>query len=358
MRMNRMTVIVSLLIILVFICFIILPPSKGRIPVLTDENGNIIDGSISEKCYVQIDGCNIGMIILSKDINNPVLLVCGGGPGIPEYLLENSYPSNLCEKFTVCFWDYRGTGLSYYSELLANEMTTKRYILDTVEITKYLQNRFSKEKIYIMGHSFGTYVAINTVSQYPDYYDAYIAMSQICNQKESEYMAYDYMKEQYILQNNRKMVKKFEECPIRESDEMYSKYFSSSLRDTSMHDLGVGTCRDMDSVITGIFFPSLRCRAYTPKERVNIWRGKSDSMNFPVVNDATHFNVFDEVTSLKLPIYFFAGKYDYTCNYDLQYEYYENIDAPVKKFFAFENSAHSPIFEEPGKAAECFDMIE
>ena len=47
-------------------------------------------------------------------------------------------------------------------------------------------------------------------------------------------------------------MEKFENYPIRESDEMYTKYFSSSLRDTAMHELGVGTTRDMDSVITGI----------------------------------------------------------------------------------------------------------
>lgn len=138
---------------------------------------------------------------------------------------------------------------------------------------------------------------------------------------------------------------------------MYTKYFSSSLRDTAMHELGVGTTRDMDSVITGIFFPSLRCKAYTWQERINLWRGKGLSAQFPVVNDSTHFNAFNEVPSLQIPIYFFAGKYDYTCCFDLQYEYYEQIDAPIKEFYVFENSAHSPIFEEPEEAAKLFEEI-
>lgn len=121
-------------------------------------------------------------------------------------------------------------------------------------------------------------------------------------------------------------VEKFEECPIRESEEMYNKYFSSSLRDTAMQELGVGTTRDMDSVITGIFFPGLRCKAYTWQERINIWRGKGSSTQFPVAKDSTHFNAFSEVPSLRVPIFFFAGKYDYTCSFGLQYEYYEQID--------------------------------
>ena len=165
------------------------------------------------------------------------------------------------------------------------------------------------------------------------------------------------MKAQYEQLGNTKMVEKFENCPIRESDEMYAKYFSSSLRDKAMHELGVGTTRDMDSVITGVFFPSLRCKAYTWQEKINIWKGKGLSAQFPVVKDSTHFNAFSEVSSLQIPIYFFAGKYDYTCSYDLQYEYYEQINAPIKEFYAFNNSAHSPIFEEPEAASKLVEEI-
>lgn len=56
--------------------------------------------------------------------------------------------------------------------------------------------------------------------------------------------------------------------------EIYYAYFNAVLRDSSMHELGVGTARDMKSVITGLFLPSLRCRAYSPMERIRIWQGK------------------------------------------------------------------------------------
>lgn len=348
------TVVVAVMLLAVMIVF---PPSRGKLPQFYDENGEIIKNSISEKCYLEVDDGKLGMIILATDISNPVLLICGGGPGIPEYLLEDMHPSRLVDKFVVCYLEYRGTGLSYSSDIKAEDMTTERYISDVVAVTDYLSERFGQEKIYIMGHSFGTYIAIKTVQQYPDDYNAYIAMAQNCNQTESEYLAYDYMKEQYEQLGNTKMAEKFAECPIRESEEMYNKYFSSFLRDTAMHELGVGTTRNMDSVIIGIFFPSLRCKAYTWQERINIWRGKAFSRHFPVVEDSTHFNAFNEVTSLQVPTYFFAGKYDYTCSYALQYEYYEHIESPIKKFYVFENSAHSPIFEEPEKALELIEEI-
>ena len=359
MRKKKVKVLFVLLIILAILggmVYIIFPPSRGHIPALTDENGNRLEGSIAEKCYVDIDGCNIGMVILSENDDNPVLLVCGGGPGIPEYLLEYMYPSVLPQFFTVCYFDYRGTGLSFDKSIRANDITTERYLDDVQAITDYLCDRFAQEKVYIMGHSFGSYIALNTVKNHPEKYEAYLAMSQCTNQIESEYIGYDYMRAQYEQMNNIKMVNKFDNCPIRQSDEMYDKYFSSSLRDKAMHELGVGTTRDMDSVITGIFLPSLRCKSYTWKERIDLWRGKVLSKDFKGVK-STSFNAWEEVTSIQVPIYFFAGKYDYTCNFELQKEYYEYIIAPAKEFYVFDSSAHSPIYEERETAADILGMI-
>lgn len=113
----------------------------------------------------------------------------------------------------------------------------------------------------------------------------------------------------------------------------------------------------MSSVISGIFLPSLRCKDYTWKERINIWKGKIVSMQFPVVEDSMQFNVFEEVPSLEIPIYFFAGQFDYTCCYSLQKEYFEQIDAPEKRFYSFADSAHSPILEEPEEAKENLQEI-
>ena len=58
------------------------------------------------------------------------------------------------------------------------------------------------------------------------------------------------------------------------------------------------------------------------------------------------------MTGFELPVYFLDGIYDYTCNYSLAKDYFDRIHAPVKGFYNFANSAHSPIFEEPGKVVQ------
>jgi len=57
----------------------------------------------------------------------------------------------------------------------------------------------------------------------------------------------------------------------------------------------------------------------------------------------------EQVTELDVPGYFFHGVYDYTCNHSLAKSYFEKLKAPVKRFYTFERSAHSPTFEEPAK---------
>jgi pimeloyl-ACP methyl ester carboxylesterase len=56
------------------------------------------------------------------------------------------------------------------------------------------------------------------------------------------------------------------------------------------------------------------------------------------------------VTELAIPVYFLHGQYDYTCAYPLAGAYFDQLQAPLKGFYTFKYSAHSPLFEEPEKA--------
>lgn len=328
----------------------ILPPSRGIIKPLMDEEGHVIDDSIAEKIIISIQGVNQGMIIKGKHKDLPVLLLLHGGPGLSDYFLSTLYPTGLEEHFIVCYWDQRGTGLSYFPELDPKTMTKEQFILDALEVTRYLKDRFGQEKIYLMGHSWGTYLGLKLASDYPEYYHAYLAMSQIVNQIESERDAYQYMLNQFKDSNQSKMVETLEKYEVFESRYELNKYRMSMDRDKAMHSLGLGTMHEMTSVVSGLFFPSLRNKDYTMEERIRIWRGKAFSRDTNLLFSIDSFDARVDIPTLSIPIYFFAGVYDYTTTYALQYDYYEHVIAPKKMFFSFENSAHSPIFEEPSLA--------
>jgi pimeloyl-ACP methyl ester carboxylesterase len=201
-----------------------------------------------------------------------------------------------------------------------------------------------------MGHSWGSYIGIQAAVQAPGLYYAYIGMGQITYQLQSEQLAYEYALTQYRNSGNLRMTRKLEAAPPTMTVPLPAAY--DALRDAYMHSLGIGTIRKMTSVVSGIFLPSWQFREYTLTEKVNLWRGKvySRSRDFSLWDTMQATDLTLQVTELVIPVYFFHGKYDYTCAYPLARTYLEELKAPLKGFYTFENSAHSPIFEEPEKA--------
>jgi pimeloyl-ACP methyl ester carboxylesterase len=342
-----MLTIISILLacVLILVGLLQLWSYPGKPRPFVDENGNPLAGSISEKVFVNINGVEQGMFIKSKDATHPVLLYLHGG--MPDYFLTQRYPTGLEDYFTVVWWEQRGSGISYSADIPPETMTLEQMISDTLEVTNYLRHRFGQEKIYLMGHSGGTFIGIQAAARASELYYAYIGVAQMSNQLKSERLAYEYMLEQFKENGNIKMVRKFEEAPVTITDGTPDAYLA--LRDEAMHSLGIGTTHDMNSVITGVFLPSLTSREYTLGEKVNMWRGKANSGVAPLWDDFLATDLSKEVTELSIPVYFFEGIYDYTCSYTLAKEYFDQLKAPIKGFYTFEQSAHSPLFEEPEK---------
>ena len=341
-----MLTISAVLLVCVFILVgVLLACSPGKPEPFMDENGSPLAGSISEKVFVNINGVEQGMFIMSKDATHPVLLYLHGG--MPDYFLTQKYPTGLEDYFTVVWWEQRGSGLSYSTDIPPETMTVEQLISDTLAVTNYLRHRFGQEKIYLMGHSGGTFIGIQAAARAPELYYAYIGVAQMSYQLKSERLAYEYMLQQFQENGNLEMVRKLEAAPVTMTGGIPDAYLA--LRDKAMHSLGIGTTHDMNSVITGIFFPSLTFRGYTLLEKVNMWRGKSQSGVSPFWDEMIATDLTIKVPELEIPVYFFGGIYDYTCSYTLAKDYLEKLQAPMKGFYTFEQSAHSPLFEEPEK---------
>jgi pimeloyl-ACP methyl ester carboxylesterase len=328
---------------LLMLTLILLAYSPGKIKQYIDDNGKTVPRSISEKIYVNINGTKQGMIIKSKDSTNPVLLYLHGG--LPDYFLTRKYPTGLENYFTMVWWERRGSGLSYNADIAIETITLEQLLSDTKEVTNYLRKRFGQEKIYLMGRSGGTFIGIQAAAQTPELYHAYIAVAQMTDQLKSERLAYEYMLAQFKEKGNKKMVHKLESAPVTAADGTPHTYLS--LRDKAMHSLGIGTTHNMKSIITGMFLPSLTCREYTLREKINLWRAKARSGVSVLWDTILATDLSKQVPEINIPIYFFHGIYDYTVSYPLAKNYFEQIKAPIKGFYTFNNSAHSPIFEEP-----------
>jgi len=322
--------------------------SPGKATPLLDDAGQPIPGSISEKASITINGLEQGMFIKGRDARNPVLLYLHGG--MPDYFLTQRYPTGLEEYFTVVWWEQRGSGLSYRPGMPRESVNVEQLISDALSLTDSLRRRFGQDKIYLMGHSGGTFIGIQVAARAPEKYHAYIAMEQMSHQLRSEQLAYQYMLTRFRETGDTRMAKKLEQAPVGDTIPLPAAY-QRSLRDVAMHKLGVGTTHDMRSIVTGLILESFRNREYTLGEKINLWRGKFFSRS-RLWTTQLSTDLSQRVTRLQIPIYFFHGRYDYTVSYPLARAYFERLDAPLKRFYTFERSAHSPLFEEPDRMRE------
>lgn len=290
-----MMIYVMLLISGIFITLLVYLAivSPGKPKAFRDEDGKILKESISEKTFVQIGGVRQGMFIQSKDSTNLVLLYLHGG--IPDYFLTKNYPTGLEDFFTVVYWDQRWAGLSYQSKPSLESMSLEQLIQDTKEVTTYLRKRFGQDKIYIMGRSGGTFIGMHVAASFPELYHAYIGIAQMSDQFNSERMAYEFMLKEYKSAGNNRMVRKLEASPL--TTEIPIRYLK--LRDKAMHGIGVGTTREMRSIITGVFFPSIACRDYTFSEKINLWRSKAQAGVHPLWETILETDLVKQVPELK-----------------------------------------------------------
>jgi pimeloyl-ACP methyl ester carboxylesterase len=342
-----LSIIAGLFVLVLVPVGVLLFMSPGTPKPFLDDGGRPLAGSISEKSKVNINGVEQGMFIKGKNICNPVLLYLHGG--MPDYFLTERYPTGLDEDFTVVWWEQRGSGISYDATAPLASVNSEQLVSDAVAVTNYLRLRFGRDKIYLMGHSGGTFIGIQTAAQAPELYHAYLGVAQMSNQFESEKLAYKFMLQQFTVGGNTKMVQRLEEAPVGGAAPLPDAYLK--VRDVAMHQLGVGTMHGMKSIVTGLLFPSLRNREYTLREKIGLWRGKIFSGD-GLWNAQLSTDLATKVTRLEIPAYFFHGVYDYTVSYPLAKSYCQLLVAPVKGFYTFKHSAHSPLFEEPGRMRE------
>lgn len=341
--MVRRIMLISLLVIMIIINFALILlliwaiMSPGTIRKYKGNN------SLSEKKVITINGEKNGFFINSLDTNNPVLLLVSSGPGTDDYFLTEKYKNmRIEEHFTIVYWDYRGMGIAYNKNIDKNNITMDNLVNDTHEVTKYLKERFSKDKIYIMGFSGGTKIALNAVNKYPTDYYAYIGMAQVVtNSYENDTLMYNFMKKVFDSKNKQSKLKELESV-VDHIDSNYVKCNNWGKFVLLVHDAGGGTILNK-SEKNSITLPIIFSKCYTIKEKFNYIKGLKLYKKIELEKGEYDYRL--SIPKLDIPTYFISGEYDYNCPWKLVEDYLNKIDSPKKKFYKISNSAHSPLWE-------------
>jgi len=120
-----------------------------------------ITSSDNKKSVASLEQIELGnlkqyVLIRSEDINNPILLFIHGGPGMPLMYLSHTFQRPLENKFTVVQWDQRGAGKSYDPTIPVNTINVEQYLSDAIQLINTLSKRYHQQKIFLVGHSWGT----------------------------------------------------------------------------------------------------------------------------------------------------------------------------------------------------------
>jgi pimeloyl-ACP methyl ester carboxylesterase len=233
-------------------------------------------------------------------------------------------------------------------------MILKEMVEDTREVTEYLKSRFNQDKIYLIGHSWGTYLGVKTIEKYPENYLAYIGIGQLSNQAESERLAYEYMLQHAKDINDKKVIEKLERYdPYADNFPQYD--YLLKVRTGILNKYGIGHLHE-GLTFQDILKTFFAFKGYTLTEKINWFIGADFSMIylFPVI---LQDNLFESSVKFEIPFYIIQGVYDYQVSYILAANYFDILEAPIKGFFTFDNSAHSPNMEEPEKFIQILRSI-
>ncbi len=316
--------------------------NRGKTPIFKDEHNKPIENSIAEIKVIKLGECNQTLIIRGKDKTKPVLLFLHGGPGGPEApVFQKVYPQ-LEEEFVVVHWEQRGTGKSYSNRIPAASMTLAQFTKDAHELTKYLKDRFSKEKIYLMGHSWGTVLGMNVIFHYPNNYIAYFGVGQVGNQKDSEKETYKWMISQAQKRGHNNVIRRLKELEGLEFKT--AKEWVHYLLKTRSYSIKYGgTFRKF--TLFQFIITMLLAKEYTLFEKFNVYLGLYFSLNLMVM-EFLEFNIVEKITKVKVPTYFFHGVHDYDTTLTEAKKYIDKLDAPKKEMFVFNHSSHQPFWAE------------
>ena len=160
----KFTTIIAIVFIFVLIIELFIPTWTPRIKG---------DNSISELRKVEINGANIEMMIRGNSKGNSVVIFVHGGPCCSEIPYARKYQSALEENFTIVHYDQRGSGKSYEFGKDYSDVTASVHVDDLTAFTQYILTYLHKEKVILIGHSYGTYIATMAASRHPEMYLAY-----------------------------------------------------------------------------------------------------------------------------------------------------------------------------------------
>ncbi|HJR72084.1 MAG TPA: alpha/beta hydrolase [Luteimonas sp.] len=300
---------------------------------------------------VELGGLAQTINIRGHHRGNPVLLVLHGGPGLAMMPVAHQYLRPLEEFFTVVQWDQRGAGRTYAANdpaKVAPTMTVDRMVGDAEELTVYLRKRFAKDKIVLLGHSWGTMLGAKLAQKHPDWFYAYVGVSQVVDLRENEKRGYAAVLRWAQSTGNAEAVRELESLAPYPSNPatttMAEQRKALDLQRKWLTQAGGYLWQRKDDHYGDVASLS---PDYSPADMQAFGKGLDFSLSalWPQLFELS----FLESARFGCPVVLLHGRHDLNASAELAGEWFGNIQAPSKKMVWFDYSGHMIFEEEPGR---------
>jgi pimeloyl-ACP methyl ester carboxylesterase len=293
---------------------------------------------------VELGGIEQWILVRSQNRANPVLLFLHGGPGSVMMPHHRVFHRDLEDHFTVVHWDQRGAGKSFDSNIPPASMSLTQVVADTLELSELLTKRFNVPKIFIVGHSWGTKVGTVAVSRRPELFYAYVGIGQVVDDRKGELISYEFALRQANKTGNKKASRALEEIglPPYSPDEVNTKW-------GWLLEFG-GVVHSPEFSMFSFMAKGLSSPDYSLYDWMKYGRGVLFSPKHITTKTDFEVKFMVNVPKIEIPVYFFAGRYDYITPSEVAEQFYNGLIAPAGKHLVwFENSGHLSLYEEPDK---------
>jgi pimeloyl-ACP methyl ester carboxylesterase len=268
------------------------------------------------------------------------LIVLHGGPGMSEMGFFRHCNAPLERHFTVVHWDQRGTGKSFDRTIPRSSMTVDQFVADLDELIDMVRARFGKEKVAILGHSWGSTLGAIYAARFPEKVSVYVGAAQIGDSAAAESLSYAFGVAEAQRQQDARGLKKLRAIgpPPYPAKSVFVERTVLSRLDGQMR--------------LGIMWKAGRALFGRPESSIldlpNLVRGFRFTLDAMWAEVST-LNLLKVVPALQMPVVILVGRRDHWVPPETSVAYFDALKAPSKKLVWFDRSGHEAFVDEPEK---------
>lgn len=294
-----------------------------------------------EEEYIMLSGISHYLLHYRSKQEDPVLLFIHGGPGQSEASLAYKVEEFAGRNYNIVYYDQRGAGKTWLKNKKAKP-DTALLKEDLLQIVQYLKKAYHKEKIGIIGHSWGSVLGSMFALEHPEHTLFYVGCGQVINLMENEQTGFAKLRDAVEKSGSKKDLKKLEkigEYPVDYFNldvyrkmgkvrDLQAKYQLAATFDKSMikviKNSPVTGVKDLLPLITGMM------------------------VNMQVMKELMSFDLRTYGISYQVPVYYVLGENDQQTPIEISMKYFEEIQAPEKKLYLIPNAGHLAMLDNTG----------